>query len=116
MGELREEKLGDTDGAVEIYDRVLERDAGNVRALSALARLHEKAGDWEKCVAVLQRAAALPADPADAAEVQYRLGMLEWKERQRLEARDGAHDGRAREVADARAGARGAQGAVSRGP
>jgi len=82
VGEIREERLGDTDRAVEIYERVLERDPQSVRALAALSRLHEKNGDWERCVEVLERAARLPAEPVDAAEVQVRLGRIEWKRNQ----------------------------------
>lgn len=81
-GEIREERMGDTDRAVEIYERVLERDPQSVRALAALSRLHEKAGNWEQCIEVLERAARLPAEPVDAAEVQVRLGRLEWKQKE----------------------------------
>lgn len=84
-GEIREERLGDTDRAVEIFERVLERDPQSVRALAALSRLHEKNGNWEQCIEVLERAARLPAEPADSAEVQVRLGRLEWKRNQNLD-------------------------------
>ena len=84
-GEIREERLGDTDRAVEIYERVLERDPNSVRALAALSRLHEKNGDWDRCIEVLQKASQLPAEPADAAEVQARLGRLQWKQREDVE-------------------------------
>jgi len=76
VGEIADGKLDDTERAVAIYQQVLDRDPRNVRALAALARLQEKAGDLAAAVKAMEQAAALPAVAEDAAEVQYRLARL----------------------------------------
>jgi len=77
IGELWDQKLGDTARAVEIYEQVLQERPGHTRALAALARLHETQGDWEKCAEVLRQAAEGAEGGADAAEVHFRIGRLE---------------------------------------
>jgi putative thioredoxin len=62
---------GDSDGAAELYARVLAQDENNAKAIGGLARLHVEAGNFEEARAVLSMAAA-PApgkepDPAIAA-------------------------------------------------
>lgn len=76
MGEILQEKLSDSIRATEIYERVLERDAEHTRALSALAKLYESEGDWDKVSEVLNKAASSGRGGADEAEVHYRLALL----------------------------------------
>lgn len=75
-GEILQEKLNDSVRATEIYERVLERDPNHTRALSALAKLYEADGDWDKVSEVLNQAAESGGGGEDAAEVHYRLAML----------------------------------------
>jgi len=76
IGELSVDRLEDSARATEIYERVLERDPEHTRALSALAKLYEAGGDWDRVVEVLNRAAASGRGGQDEAEVHYRLALL----------------------------------------
>ena len=76
MGEILQEQLDDAMRATEIYERVLERDPNHTRALSALAKLYEAEGDWDKVAEVLHQAAQTSGGGEDAAEVHYRLAVL----------------------------------------
>ncbi|MBN2529408.1 MAG: tetratricopeptide repeat protein [Deltaproteobacteria bacterium] len=76
IGEILQSRLDDTMRATEIYERVLERDPNHTRALSALAKLYEADGDWDKVAEVLQRAAESGGGGEDAAEVHYRIAVL----------------------------------------
>jgi tetratricopeptide (TPR) repeat protein len=81
MGDLWEQKLSDEQAAIDIYEKVLARDPDHTLALGALARLHEAAGDWERCAEVLERAAKSGGAPADVAEMWFRLGRLNAEQR-----------------------------------
>ncbi len=70
IGELNERELKNLPRAVELYERVLERDPEHGGALAALARLAEADGQWERAVEMLNRAldqAPQGAASADAA-------------------------------------------------
>ena len=71
--EILETKLGATEQARELYERVFTEDPGNEKAMDGLVRLHEKAGDYSKFVTVLEsRARALTGEARRA--ILYRLG------------------------------------------
>ena len=55
VGELIEERLGNRNRAIAVYERVVDSDAGNVGALRALARLHLMAGDAPRAAALLDQ-------------------------------------------------------------
>jgi tetratricopeptide (TPR) repeat protein len=76
IGEIREREMDDPDGAAEYFEKVLARDANHTLALGALARIHERKGDWTKCVEVLERAAKGGGAPAEVSEVLLRLGRV----------------------------------------
>lgn len=76
IGDIWEQNLHDQQAAIEIYEKVLARDPNHTRALGALARLHEAAGDWDRCARVLEQAAASGGPDKDVAEVRFRLGKL----------------------------------------
>jgi tetratricopeptide (TPR) repeat protein len=76
VGEIYDQRLSDPDGATSIYERVLEADPEHTRALAALARLYESAGDWDRCAEVLRKAAAAGRGGPDEAEVHFRLARL----------------------------------------
>ena len=76
IGEIREREMDDPDGAVEYFEKVLAREPNHTLALAALARIHERKGDWAKCVEVLERAVASGGPPADVAEALVRLGKV----------------------------------------
>ncbi|HUQ06344.1 MAG TPA: tetratricopeptide repeat protein [Kofleriaceae bacterium] len=74
--DIWEGPLDDPDAAGEILEKILRREPGSVAALTRLAKIHERAGDWEKCSDVLQRALQLGPRGKDAADLFYRLGQV----------------------------------------
>lgn len=76
IGEIREREMDDPDGAVEYFEKVLAREPNHTLALAALARIHERKGDWAKCVEVLERAVGSGGVPADVSEALLRLGRV----------------------------------------
>ena len=76
IGELNEKELSNAARAVELYERVLERDAHHVGALTALARLHEGDQQWERAGDMLDRALGLATAGKDGGELALRLASL----------------------------------------
>lgn len=76
IGELNERELANRSRAVELYERVLERDPNHVGALEALARLHEADGQWERAADMLARATSLAVPGRQGAEVALRLATV----------------------------------------
>jgi tetratricopeptide (TPR) repeat protein len=74
--DIWEGPLDDPDAAGEILEKILRREPGSVAALTRLAKIHERAGDWEKCSDVLQRALQLGPRGKDAADLFFRLGQV----------------------------------------
>jgi tetratricopeptide (TPR) repeat protein len=71
IGELNERELKNVSRAVELYERVLERDPEHAGALAALARLAEADGQWERAVEMLNR--SLDRSPPGAASAEAAL-------------------------------------------
>lgn len=76
IGEIWEQKLSSESSAIEIYEKVLAREPDHTRALGALARLHEAAGDWDRCASVLEQAATSGGPAQEVADIWFRLGRL----------------------------------------
>lgn len=74
--DIWEGPLDDPDAAGEILEKILRREPGSVAALTRLAKIHERAGDWDKCSDVLQRALQLGPRGQDAADLFFRLGEV----------------------------------------
>jgi golgin subfamily B member 1 len=72
-----DERLQSPDSAVEILERIMERDPRNVGALSSLAKIYERQGQWEQCAEALKKAVALAPAGKEAAEIHFRLGRLQ---------------------------------------
>ncbi|RMG19973.1 MAG: hypothetical protein D6729_03905 [Deltaproteobacteria bacterium] len=62
LAEILEDEIGDTEGAIRIYEEIIETSGGNVDALRALMRLHEAAKDWRALVATLERSVHVASD------------------------------------------------------
>lgn len=77
LAQVLEERLGDVEGAVESYRRVLEIDPDSVVALDALIRLHEVQGAWLDQVQVLSRRAAICEEPDEAINLKKRVGYVQ---------------------------------------
>jgi tetratricopeptide (TPR) repeat protein len=77
IGELHERELKNSAKAVELYERVLERDPDHVGALRALARLAESEQAWERSAEMLRRALSLAPAGAEGAELALHLARIE---------------------------------------
>lgn len=76
IGSIYEQHLDDTNRAITYYQRVLDSDPFYQPALSALGRLYEAAGNWAKCIEMMQREAKVVNDPEQLVEVYFRIGKL----------------------------------------
>ncbi|MEO6951123.1 MAG: tetratricopeptide repeat protein [Polyangia bacterium] len=72
-----EEKLESPESAIELLEKILARDPGNVRALLSLARIAESAGDNDRARTMLAGAEASAKTPSDIAELAYRRARVE---------------------------------------
>ncbi|MCC7539593.1 MAG: tetratricopeptide repeat protein, partial [Deltaproteobacteria bacterium] len=77
LGEVYQTRLNDDARAVEIYERVLSRQPKHPSALAAVARLHEKAGDWAKAAEALDTALGLAKPGKDGAALALRLAEIQ---------------------------------------
>ena len=75
-----ETSLDNPDEAASILEKILNRDANCVPALTRLARIYESAEDWQRCGEILERALGLGPTGRDAADLYYRLGEVEYKQ------------------------------------
>jgi tetratricopeptide (TPR) repeat protein len=70
------DQLENPEAAAEVLEEVLQQDEGNVTALAELARLYETTQQWDKCLEVLDKAAALDPSPTEEAELQFRKARV----------------------------------------
>ncbi len=74
--DIWEGKLDNPDAAGEILEKILARDPSSVAALTRLSKIYERANDWDKCKATLERALKLNPTGRDAADLFYRLAEV----------------------------------------
>ena len=74
--DIWEGPIDDPDAAGELLEKILRREPGSVAALTRLARIYERAADWDRCSEVLGRALALGPRGTDAADLFFRLGEV----------------------------------------
>jgi tetratricopeptide (TPR) repeat protein len=77
IGEVLWKELSRVDRAEAMFSHALETDPESVEAVSALARLYERSGNWNLAIEMLQREAKLPAAGAAAVEIQARIGKIQ---------------------------------------
>jgi tetratricopeptide (TPR) repeat protein len=75
LGRLYEEHIEDVAEAVATFEKVLEDDAKNVRALEALARLNEKQGEWKTAVERLSKLAEI--DEGSRLRAYQKMGQIQ---------------------------------------
>ena len=73
---LHEDKLGDPDTAVGLYQVVLETDPTHAGAILALQRLHEGAGRWNELIGLLEREVELVHDETWNAGLLHQIGEI----------------------------------------
>lgn len=77
IARLWNERLENPEAAAEVLEEVLQQDDSNVVALAELARLYESTKQWDRCLEVLDKAAAQDPGPNEAAELSFRRGRVE---------------------------------------
>ncbi len=75
-GQVLEHHLGDREGALERYRRVLERDPRYVPALSSLGRLYHAAGRFHDLLGIYERELDLLVGKQAAAPLLHKMGEL----------------------------------------
>jgi len=80
LGELEGSTLVRVDAAIEAWRHVLQIDAADARALTALETLFTQEGRWEECVDVLERRAAALASVGDKVDVLMQIASI-WSEK-----------------------------------
>jgi tetratricopeptide (TPR) repeat protein len=73
---LAEESLGDRDGAIELWQKVLGIEESDAQALSALGRLYESRGRWADLADLLSGAARLQDDVHAQASLLSRIASI----------------------------------------
>jgi tetratricopeptide (TPR) repeat protein len=75
IAKLYENEIKDVDKAIETYVQVLEDEATDAHALSALDVLYGRLGRWEPYVDVLRRRIELDVGERELIDLKYRLGQ-----------------------------------------
>ncbi|MGD8860164.1 MAG: tetratricopeptide repeat protein, partial [Myxococcales bacterium] len=76
VAEIRENQLADGETAISHYARVLELDAENLEAASALERLYQQHERYDKLAEVLMKKGALLDTPEERKAYLFRAGQL----------------------------------------
>ncbi len=77
IGEVWWKELARVDRAEAMFSHALEANPESRGAVSALARLYERSGNWNLAIEMLQREAKLATSGADAVEIQARIGRIQ---------------------------------------
>jgi tetratricopeptide (TPR) repeat protein len=76
IARIEEEQQEELAAAVSTYEKVMEMDGENRRAMRALARIHSGLGDWQSLASILEREVVLEDDSDAEATLHFRLGEL----------------------------------------
>ncbi|TVR02209.1 MAG: hypothetical protein EA398_08275 [Deltaproteobacteria bacterium] len=76
VARLRETTLADVEGAIEMYTRVHEEDAGDTTSLVQLDRLYAMTGQADALAETLQKRLLVEADAAEATGLRLRLAEV----------------------------------------
>jgi tetratricopeptide (TPR) repeat protein len=77
QGEIWAEELGEPRRAIACYERLLERDPGNIGALMALEPLYRRVGAWESLGHVYDALARVVTDPGARVAALRELARLQ---------------------------------------
>ncbi|MDD5308374.1 MAG: hypothetical protein PHU25_13720 [Deltaproteobacteria bacterium] len=80
LGEVREVRLGDSKGAIEVYRRALDGGGADPRLLSSLDRLYEREREWPELDEILEREIAAASDPGEVARLRLRESVIRERE------------------------------------
>jgi tetratricopeptide (TPR) repeat protein len=73
---IEEDVLDRAEAAIAVYNKVLELDADDVRALDALIKRYLGLSRWEDLLAVYTRKADLVGDPEEKKRIFYQVGAV----------------------------------------
>lgn len=76
LGQVQAEALGDVQGALATYERVLERDSRNRTALESVERIYASSEDWPKLAATYERLLDVASSDDEMADLYGRLAYL----------------------------------------
>lgn len=76
IGDVFHQHLKAVDKAVHQYDRALELNPANLRAMHALGTLYERSGNWPFAVEMLQREAQVLGPSQESVELHHRMGKI----------------------------------------
>jgi tetratricopeptide (TPR) repeat protein len=76
LADVAHTHLQDAEVAITALNEVLGLEPYHARALTVLAQLYERGGEWERCAETLVRALQYAAAGAERADAQRRLGLL----------------------------------------
>ncbi len=76
MAELATERLRKPEVCIELWQKVIEGDPDNPKALENLAQLYERAREWEPLAEVLEKLVASDADVSSMKQQLQKLGMI----------------------------------------
>ncbi len=77
VGDVWSKELGRADRAEAMYAGALQQDPDSREAISALARLYEKSGNWNLAVEMLQREVKLAQGGEAVVDLQSRIGRIQ---------------------------------------
>lgn len=76
LGGILEDRLDDPDGALIVYERILEHDSQNIGALHAVARAAERAQRWDRLTEALLAEARVSKEKARAHALRHRAAQI----------------------------------------
>ncbi|MCB9593572.1 MAG: tetratricopeptide repeat protein [Sandaracinaceae bacterium] len=74
--EILDERLGDPDGAMKRYERILQIDERYEPALAGLGRIYHRGGRWDDLLELYERELALDPKGRGAAALLHKMGQL----------------------------------------
>jgi tetratricopeptide (TPR) repeat protein len=86
LGEVLEQRLDDTEGAIGVFREVTALEPRNARALDALGRLHERATQWQAALDALELLLEDTRDPRARADLLQRIGSVHLGARELVKA------------------------------
>ena len=76
VAQIREEQLGDLEGAMQIYQRIFERHPDDLQAAKQLDRLYRETGRWAEDAELLPRLAKLSKNTLSVIDYLTRLAEI----------------------------------------
>ena len=77
LARLQEEQIGDLDGAIASYQKILELDTEDRQARTSLARIHRNRGNWTELAGVLQAQLDRAESPTARIPLMFELGQIQ---------------------------------------